>query len=285
MQKVTNLYNLYALGHTVGQVAKELDQGQVTFASIGIGLGLLVTHLSKMNADIPVPFESTKRTVTSFLATLELFRKTYNTPAAFYAPVSPIDRQKIIDAITQLEVQLMYELDALPIWFVTKRRAYSIDMLINNAEEVLESTDLPLLSKRTITDIREAGRAIAFSLPTAAGFHSVRATEGVARGYHEIVVGVRADASVPLGPLTNALRTSRDAQLSAGTIDKEDLLNMVIDMLTRVNNVYRKPLTHPDMILDSAPAMNVFDSAKCAIELMLEDGKKKRSGPIPPEFF
>jgi hypothetical protein len=189
------------------------------------------------------------------------------------------------DAITQLEVQLMYELDAMPIWFVTKRRAYSIEILINKAEEIFEVSDVPLLSKRTIGDIREAGKAIAFSLPTAAGFHSVRAVEGVARGYHEIIVGTRPDGTTPLGPLTNALRTARDAQIAAGKINKEDLLSMVVDLLVRVNNVYRKPLTHPDMILELGPAMNVFDSAKCAVELMLEDAKKKRAGPIPPEFF
>jgi hypothetical protein len=52
-------------------------------------------------------------------------------------------------------------------------------------------------------------------------------------------------------------------------------MHLVIETLNRINNVYRKPITHPDMVLDSARAMTVFDSAKCAIELMLEDAVKK----------
>jgi hypothetical protein len=73
---------------------------------------------------------------------------------------------------------------------------------------------------------------------------------------------------------------------AAGTIDKEDLVNLIIETLARLNNVYRKPITHPDMILELPAAMNVFDSAKSSIELMLEDAQKKySSGPIPPGFF
>lgn len=285
MQKVTNLYNLYGLGHVIGQLSNHLSQKDITFNRIGMGCGLLYSHLTRMAANVPVPFESTGRVVKNFIGTLDSLKEHYGVPEKRDALIGETDHRQLLDAITQLEVQLMYELDAMPIWFVTKRRAYSIDVLINNAEEVLDSTDLPHLSKRTVTDIREAGKAMAFSLPTAVGFHSVRAVEGVARGYHEVIIGTRASGDTPLGPLTQALRTARDAQLAGRQIDKEDLLNMVIDLLTRINNVYRKPITHPDMVLELGPAMNVFDSAKCAVELMLEDTKKKHTGPVPLDFF
>lgn len=193
---------------------------------------------------------------------------------------------RLTELLTAMQVHLNSELDAMPIWFVTPRRAYSIDVLTNNAERILDSEVVLLLSPRSLKDIREAGRAIAFDLPTAAGFHSVRAVEGIARAYHEIIVGTRPVDDTPLGGVIQGLRTQRDVLLNAGTIDKEDLLNIAIDMLVRVNNVYRKPIAHPDMILELSAAMNVFDSAKCAIELMLEDAQKKCvSPPIPAGFF
>ena len=65
----------------------------------------------------------------------------------------------------------------MPIWFVTKRRAYSIDALTENAETVFDAEVIPLLSSHTILDIQQAGRAVAFEVPTAAGFHAVRATK------------------------------------------------------------------------------------------------------------
>lgn len=74
--------------------------------------------------------------------------------------------------------------------------------------------------------------------------------------------------------------------LASGTIDKEDLLNIAIDVLARLKNVYRNPIMHPDMVLDLSSAMNVFDSAKCAIELMLEDAQHKwQNPPITQGFF
>ena len=38
----------------------------------------------------------------------------------------------------RLEAILAQELNSMPIWFVTKRRAYSIDALTENAETVFE---------------------------------------------------------------------------------------------------------------------------------------------------
>jgi hypothetical protein len=174
-----------------------------------------------MLTGVPVPFQGTARIMKELVATLDSLKVKFEADRESVWKVvftGTPEHRKLIDSITQLEVQLMYELDAMPIWFVTKRRAYSIDLLINNAEEILEASDLPFLSKTTIYDIREAGKALAFSVPTAAGFHAVRCVEGVARGYHEIIVGVRPSDGTPLGPLVNALRTARDSQLARVTI-------------------------------------------------------------------
>lgn len=288
MQKVSNLYSLYGLGHAIGQLSNYLGQSNVRFGDVAPGCGLLWAELTRILTGIPVPFESSARHIKAFVKMLDGLKQRYDeNPNDLWKPFAgSAEHRLLIDLITQLEVQLMYELDALPIWFVTKRRAYSIDNLIDNAETVFDSSAIPLLSPRTVYDIRQAGRGLAFEVPTGAGFHAVRATEAVARGYHEIVVGLKPDGGTPLGPLINGLRTKRDALVANGAIDKEDLLHIVIEMLNRLNNVYRKPITHPDMVLDLSGALNVFDSAKCAIELMLEDAQLKyKSGPIPPAFF
>lgn len=289
MQKVSNLYLLYGLGHTIGQLSNNLGQPKITFGHIVVGCGLVYVELNHLLAGVPVQFESTARVMKEFVQVLDSLKAKYEAnPATLWGEVftGTADHRKLIDLITQLEVQLMNELDALPIWFVTARRAYSVDVLINNAEKILDPGSVSLLSPRSLKDIREAGRAIAFELPTAAGFHSVRAVEGVARGYYAAIGGLRPTDDAPLGPGTNEIRNQRDALQAAGKIDKEDLIHIVIETLARLNNVYRKPIAHPDMILELPAAMSVFDSAKCAIELMLEDAQKKHTaGPIPPGFF
>jgi len=288
MQKISNLYSLYELGHLVGQLTASLNRPQVRFGDIAVGCGNVWALLNRLVlTDAPVPLDSTGRIMKKIVAVFDSMKGKYgDTPSNTWTVVffGTIEHQQLKDLIIQLEVQLMNELDSMPIWFVTKRRAYSIEMLINNAEEALEASEVPLLSSTTVYDIRQAGKAIAFDLPTAVGFHAVRAVEGVARGYHEIIIGRRPNEGDPLGPLINNLRAERDTQLASKQIDKEDLLNIAIDLLARFNNVYRKPVAHPDMVLKSDAALNVFDSAKCAIELMLEDSRRKRP-TIPAGFF
>lgn len=285
MQKVTGLNTLYHLGYIIVQFRIALKNPQARYADVAQSGAMVWAQLQTMLRDVPVPFESTRKVIEEFVSALDDFKDKFPTTAAM--PIAgTIELHRFTDLMTRLETLLAQELDAMPIWFVTKRRAYSIDALIDKAEIVFDSSTVPLLSSRTTYDIRQAGRALAFEVPTGAGFHAVRATEAVARGYHEIIVGVKPDEGTPLGPLINALRIKRDALLTSAAIDKEDLLHIVIEMLNRLNNVYRKPINHPDMVLDLSSALNVFDSAKCAIELMLEDAQKKHtSGPIPPGFF
>lgn len=274
MTKVTGLNALYHLGYTVVQFKMRLMRSNATYLDLGEPSAMVWAMLQELIRDVPVPMEATKRVAREFSQALDQYKDSLPSKANMQI-AGTTDAYRFNDLINRLESMLAQELDMLPIWFVTERRAYSVDDLINTAEKVFGQDVIPLFSAQTIKDIREAGRGIAFELPTAAGFHSVRATEAVARSYYAVIVETRPEDGTPLGPIINGLRTKRDSLLAQHAIDKEDLLHIAIEMLNRLNNVYRKPITHPDMVLDLSSAMNVFDSAKCAIELMLEDAKKK----------
>ncbi|MGA2964379.1 MAG: hypothetical protein ABSD96_22180, partial [Candidatus Korobacteraceae bacterium] len=235
VKKVSGLNSLYQLGHVLGQFKNMLNQPQTTFADLAPGVAMVWALLKGMEDDVPVPFESTSRVVREFIQALDKYKAELS-PMSRVTPIAgTLHVYRMNDCATRLEAIMAQELDAMPIWFVTKRRAYSIDALIDNAETIFDATMIPLLSSHTTLDIRQSGRAIAFEVPTAAGFHAVRATEAVARGYHEIIIGTRPNEDTPLGPLVNALRNKRDELLACRAIDKEDLLNIVIDMLSRIN--------------------------------------------------
>jgi len=285
MIRISGLYSLYQLGHILGQFKMVLNQPRATCAGIAPYIAMIEVRLEEITT-MSFPLEATGRVAKDFMRAIEAYKSELSPVSQVTLVSNTLHSYQFNDCIMRLEAIVAQELDSMPIWFVTKRRAYSIDALTDNAETIFDAKMIPLLSSHTILDIRQAGRAIAFEVPTAAGFHAVRATEAVARGHHEIIIGTKPDEDSPLGPLVNALRDRRDGLLASGAIDKEDLLNIVIDMLSRMNNVYRKPIAHPDMILDLQAAMNVFDSAKCAIDLMLEDAQGKRSStPIAPGFF
>ena len=285
MKRISGLYSLYQLGYVLGQFKNILNQPQATLAHVAPYIAMIEVRLQEITTEMSFPLEATGRVVTDFTKAIESYKGDLS-PLSHITPIAGTTHAYLFrDCTMRLEAILAQELDSMPIWFVTKRRAYSIDALTENAETVFDAEVIPLLSSHTILDIQQAGRAVAFEVPTAAGFHAVRATEAVARGYHEIIIGIRPDEDTPLGPLVNALRNRRDGLLARRAIDKEDLLNTVIDMLARINNVYRKPIAHPDMVLDLQGAMNVFDSAKCAIDIMLEDAQRKHSSPIARGFF
>jgi len=279
MQKVENLYSLYVLGYFVGQLRYAIEH--LTFGDIAWEFGFGRATLARMIDGDPFGFEQTKKSMEALRDAVDNVRAQCDAdPSTLSTPLKGTpEAAAMANAIVGLEVTLNHELNGLPIWLVTARRAYSIDTLINNAESILDPDSINLLSNHSIEDIRQAGKAIAFDLPTAAGFHSLRAVERIARSYHKVIVGKRPAANDDFGTVIGGL----DKKKKSLKLGMDDLLPLAIETLFRVKHI-RNGLAHPDKFLELSSAMNVFDSAKCAIDLMLEDAQQK-DPDIPKGFF
>lgn len=169
---------------------------------------------------------------------------------------------------------LFAELPQADIYYISQKRAYKMSMFLAKAENVLPKSALEFLSPRTITDIREAGRCIAFDQHTAAGFHAVRAVEAVARRYYEQVMntlatvdGTSAGKPMRLYKLVEAL------QKKCGTLPAplEHPLCLISGDLDRIRAVYRNPIMHPEMILTDDQAVRVFNITTDVIAAMIAD--------------
>lgn len=123
MKKVASLNSLYQLGHIVGQLANNLSQSRVRLGDVVAGFGLVRAHLREMLTGIPLPFEATGRSMKEFVDALDSMKEKYQKSTdTLNSPLDgTLDQHRILDLITRLEVQLNQELDAMPIWFVTKR--------------------------------------------------------------------------------------------------------------------------------------------------------------------
>lgn len=102
----------------------------------------------------------------------------------------------ILYLLGQFETVLAAELQKQLTYVVSQISGYSMQLLVNKAEanlqeEAIKSGAIPDNAKK---DFREAGRCLAFELPTAAGFHTMRATESVLRKYYKLATGKDADA-------------------------------------------------------------------------------------------
>jgi hypothetical protein len=143
------------------------------------------------------------------------------------------------------------------------------------ADSVLPSNAREYLSVRTTTDVREAGRCIAYDQHTAAGFHTVRAVEAVARHYYELVLDTHAteDGTVNGQPI-RLKKIIDDLQRKYKNTMKEPSdhpIGMIIGDLDRIRVIYRNPIMHPEMVLTDNQATRVFNVGTDVISAMIDD--------------
>src|SRR5262245_28715011 len=109
----------------------------------------------------------------------------------------------------QFKTVLLAEMETLNAHFVTQKRGYDTATLMSVAE-VIFPPDLPIKVPEAVFDIREAGKCIAFELPTAAGFHLHRANESILHRYYDAVTGGKArPTSRNIGDYLTALKTHK----------------------------------------------------------------------------
>src|SRR5206468_496698 len=105
-------------------------------------------------------------------------------------------------------------------------------------------------------DFREAGKCLAFELPTAAGYHTMRATEAVLREYWLLVRKPISGTRPPdMAPCINELRADGENP-------------KLMDILDHIRDLHRNTLMHPEAFLTMKEALRLFDIAKSAISAM-----------------
>jgi hypothetical protein len=73
----------------------------------------------------------------------------------------------------------------LDVFTVTRKGLYSTRALIERPETKFSANLLAVMPQKTIQDLQEAGRCLAFERPTACAFHICRATEALMLAYYE----------------------------------------------------------------------------------------------------
>ena len=154
---------------------------------------------------------------------------------------------------------LMAELHTLPAFLVVEKGAFDTNSLIENGHKLFP---LSILDKcpEAETDMTEAGKALAFELPTASAFHAFRVTEIVLRRYWDCV----SDGQP---------RPKREAIGNYAKILEDNGLGdpKVIETLKQLANLHRNPIIHPEVTLSVEGAIETLGIARSAISAMLRD--------------
>jgi hypothetical protein len=164
---------------------------------------------------------------------------------------------QIRDAYGRFKIVLLAELGVMHSYFVTQKGGFDTFSLLAFGENLFPS-ELALKVPEATFDAREAGKCLAYELPTACGFHVFRATESVLRKYYMQVTGSTVGPKVRnIGVYLNAMKQKRVGD------DK------ITFALRQMADLYRNPLIHPEAVLTQEEAIGVFGLARSAIAGML----------------
>lgn len=114
-------------------------------------------------------------------------------------------------------------------------------------------------------DFVEAGKCIAFELPTSAAFHILRATEANVRHYYKSMIKQKRIASEMWGPIVQDLRKRNKTK-------KYTTLNNHLD---NIRLSFRNPTQHPEATYDIHEAQDLFSVCIDANNRMFKILKKK----------
>ena len=180
----------------------------------------------------------------------------------------PIEAQQVYEISNNLknfETVLSAELQTSDTYFISQTGIYSTPDLIEKAERVFPESTRKHIPDHAIKDIRQAGKCLAFDLPTAAAFHMLRATEALIREYYGIVVG-----HLPRMQSRNWGRYISHLREHGADIK-------ILAALDQIREMHRNPLMHPEDFLSADEAATLFGVVQGVIVSMAADIEKRKS--------
>jgi len=176
----------------------------------------------------------------------------------------------IIDKAKTFETVLSEELVTSSAYSASKKGIYSTSDLIEHADKVFPASILDRFSPAIVREIQEAGKCLAFDIPTACGFHMLRATEGVLHEYY-LAVGnpKKNDKLENWGAYIAYLYklTNRQANIDEETVNH---IKKVLALLQQVKDQDRNLIMHPEVVLNVDEAFILFETTKTTIMTMAD---------------
>jgi hypothetical protein len=173
--------------------------------------------------------------------------------------IYPYQLNSLLTSIKNFETVLKNDMPEMSNFAVAQIGIFRTEDLINRSFLQVEESLRPLLKPLALTDITEAGKCLAFRVPTAAAFHLSRAIETGMNQYYEALTGKPFN----LQPRANNWGAKTQALRDATANEK------ITEFLEHIRKAYRNPVTHPEVVMEPAEAFGFFSQALSVISLML----------------
>jgi hypothetical protein len=252
-----NTFALFNLGDAIAELKRltptsEKIQVQGALIIASMALESFGSEIGGLLATSAEPINALKNAITSATAAL-----------AKGEPLGAIHPALINFNCKRVEMILSAELQTLDTYIVTQIAGYNMPLLVRNAEVNIPEDVVAAMPDDARKDFREAGRCLAFELPTACGYHTLRATEKVLRLYYEVFTAKKADR-IDWKPCLDELKASNADQKT-------------IQVLDQIRELHRNPVAHPDVFLSMKEAQGIFNIAISAITAVIEQVQKLRA--------
>jgi hypothetical protein len=157
---------------------------------------------------------------------------------------------------TQFLTVLTSELGVIPTFMVSVKEGFDVGQLTDSGYRLFPPSTLAKVPE-TEKDMAEAGKALAFELSTACGFHTFRVLESVLKRYWDHVSQKKRPRLETIGNYAK--------ELAAGPYGEQK----VWEALRQIGDLHRNPLIHPDAILSVEEAIGTLGIVRSVIGAML----------------
>lgn len=269
MEKI-NLPFFYQLGSQLNPLSKmkATSQNRIDIYIAGMTVRASVVALLTWGGGLRVCY-SGARALVDAIDDAQKWVAAQKTPGDWTKVDASVDWkfQQLIEKAKNFETVLSEELLTLSAYLATKKGIYSTSDLIDRAERVFPPSVLEKLSEAVTQEVAHGGRCLAFDIPTAAGFHMLRATEAVLHEYYVAVCKPKSKSKLEnWGAYISVLY-----KLTEKTTTKADVkghVKRVLALLQQVKDQDRNVIMHPEVVLTANEAFVLFEITKGAIMAM-----------------
>jgi hypothetical protein len=166
------------------------------------------------------------------------------------------------------ESEFARECKNLDLFAVTQKGLFSSRRLIEEAEKQFPENLLKVMPKQTVEDLKQAGRCLAFEVPTACAFHICRGTEALMLKYYEALTGSKWTLK------------KRDWGIYNDHLKKNGAPASITNRLDEIRQD-RNAYTHPNMNVSLEDAPIIFNLCISVIHFMAKEIERLLSPATP----
>jgi len=259
--KKLDLFGLYSFGKVLAPLASIKDGDRVTDRVLALYFALL--SLRAYTADGSPFLPTARRAISSLISAIENAVPNIEDLAAALKDEQKtfewLGAHRIESALKALETVLPNDMPDISAYIVSQKGIYRTEDLIVRADQHFPAEVRKNIPSQAIQDLIEAGKCLAFEVPTACAFHLWRAVETVMGAYYAKLSGSTFEKD----------KVTRNWAAYIQALNGKGADSNITKFLDHIRDEYRNPQTHPEAMLEVNEALGLFGVATSAIHQMI----------------